>query len=170
MQEFQEEQQKLQIKFINQKNKEKKNKKPKNKKESNIKEDIILYANEKPNNLNESQKVSKSQNSFLQRGLYINNFDSKNNSTISSTKEVNYENQMVSSESSAASNRSNMSIERSIIKSGLKNFTERAQNDSGPFNFRLLLKPTILPPTESLRKRKLIFTSSPHIPDKNIKF
>lgn len=189
LQEFQEEQRKMQIKFINDKNKEKKNKKPKSKREMAIlKEDIILnHKSQQRNNENSHIKT----HCGIHNGVYINNFDKiKNNeksysdklSNISTsstpTKEINYsdyENRHnMSSKSSVSSNRSNMTIEKAIIKSGLMNFASTTTSSSshlGPFNFRLLLKPTEhLPPTESLRKRKIIFTSSPHIPDKNIKF
>lgn len=194
LQEFQEEQRKMQIKFINDKNKEKnKNKKPKNKKDvPSIKEDIIL--NHKTRESLISQRNNENTQTIkthcgIHNGVYINNFDKINNNEkyygdkisnsstptkeIISTKDSNH----MSSKSSVSSNRSNMSIERSIIKSGLMNFASTTNSNNsnsshlGPFNFRLLLKPTDhLPPTESLRKRKLIFTSSPHIPDKNIKF
>lgn len=178
LQEFQEEQRKMQIKFINEKNKDKKNKK-KSKKEI-IKEDIIIYPHDKTkesNHSDENHQVMKTH-CGIQNGVYINNFDKlndlKSNLNFPTTKEFNDDKCNISSKSSStSSNRSNMSIERSIIKSGLKNFNDSnsSTNHLGPFNFRLLLKPTDhLPPTESLRKRKLIFTSSPHIPDKNIKF
>lgn len=189
----------MQIKFINDKNKEKKNKKPKSKKEvTSVKEDIILYQHDKTRESNFSQKnnentqqIIKTSHCGIQNGIYINNFDKaknmsklisdkiSNSSSSTPTKELNhtdnenYRNH-ISSKSSTSSNRSNMSIERSIIKTGLRNFASPTNSTSshlGPFNFRLLLRPTDhLPPTESLRKRKLIFTSSPHIPDKNIKF
>lgn len=191
LQEFQEEQRKMQIKFINDKNKEKKNKKPKSKREmAGVKEDIILNHMSQHRN-NENTQIIKTH-CGIQNGVYINNFDKiknkekaytdkfSNMSTSSTpTKEITYtdhENMRhnMSSKSSVSSNRSNMSIERSIIKSGLMNFASTATSSSshlGPFNFRLLLKPTATEHlTESLRKRKLIFTSSPHIPDKNIKF
>lgn len=176
LKEFQEEQRKMQIKFINEKNKEKKNKKPKNKKEV-IKEDIILYPHERTRESNHSDENQILKiHCGIQNGVYINNFDKLNDHKSSSnfsilTKELNDESRNASSKSSTSSNRSNMSIERSIIKGGLKKFSDTNSSHLGPFNFRLLLKPTDhLPPTESLRKRKLIFTSSPHIPDKNIKF
>ncbi|KAG5679675.1 hypothetical protein PVAND_009229 [Polypedilum vanderplanki] len=61
------------------------------------------------------------------------------------------------------------SIEESIINDGLKRY-EDSQNNShlGPFNFRMLLRSTEFAPTESLRKRKIVFTSM--CPDKNLKF
>lgn len=177
LKEFQEEQRKMQIKFINEKNKDKKNKK-KSKKEL-IKEDIIIYPHDKIKGSNDADENHQHVKTHcgIQNGVYINNFDKLDHKSHLNfqilTKELNDDNRNGSSQSSTSSNRSNMSIERSIIKSGLRNFsdTNSSSNHLGPFNFRLLLKPTDhLPPTESLRKRKLIFTSSPHIPDKNIKF
>lgn len=181
LQEFQEEQRKMQIKFINEKNKDKKNKKQKSRKEV-IKEDIIIYPHDKTkesNHSDENHQIIKTH-CGIQNGVYINNFDKlndhkSNSNFLNSTKGLNHDNRNNNSSksSSTSSNRSNMSIERSIIKSGLRNFSDSnsSTNHLGPFNFRLLLKPTDhLPPTESLRKRKLIFTSYPHIPDKNIKF
>lgn len=168
----------MQIKFINEKNKEKKNRKPKSKKEPNIKEDIILFHDKTRESNHSDENHQIKTHCGIHNGVYINNFDklsdNKSNSNFSSsTKEINDDSRNISSKSSStSSNRSNMSIERSIINSGLKRFADNnSSNHLGPFNFRLLLKPTDhLPPTESLRKRKLIFTSSPHIPDKNIKF
>jgi hypothetical protein len=75
-----------------------------------------------------------------------------------------------SSKSSSLSNKSVDSMEQAIIMNGLKNSDEQQSSYLGPFNFRKLLKPTGVAPTESLRKRKMIIlnTSSPP-PDKNLK-
>lgn len=74
-----------------------------------------------------------------------------------------------SSKSSSLSNKSIDSVEQAIISNGLKN-SDEPNSYLGPFNFRKLLRPTEIAPTESLRKRKMIIlnTSSPP-PDKNIK-
>lgn len=60
------------------------------------------------------------------------------------------------------------SIEESIISDGLKRYESPSNSHLGPFNFRMLLRPTGQAPTESLRKRKIVFTSM--CPDKNLKF
>lgn len=75
-----------------------------------------------------------------------------------------------SSKSSSLSNKSVDSMEQAIIMNGLKNSDNQTNSYLGPFNFRKLLRPTGIAPTESLRKRKMIIlnTSSPP-PDKNIK-
>lgn len=75
-----------------------------------------------------------------------------------------------SSKSSSLSNKSIDSMEQAIIKNGLRNTDNQTNSDLGPFNFRKLLRPTGIAPTESLRKRKMIIlnTSSPP-PDKNQK-
>lgn len=77
--------------------------------------------------------------------------------------------QDTSSKSSSLSNKSIDSVEQAIISHGLKNADEQ-NSYLGPFNFRKLLRPTDIAPTESLRKRKMIIlnNSSPP-PDKNIK-
>lgn len=72
-----------------------------------------------------------------------------------------------SSKSSSLSNQSIDSMERNIILNGLKNSEDQTNSYLGPFNFRKLLKPTGIVPTESLRKRKMVTTSPP--PDKNLK-
>jgi len=74
------------------------------------------------------------------------------------------------SKSSSLSNKSVDSMEEAIIRNGLTNSDNQTNSYLGPFNFRKLLKPTGIVPTESLRKRKMIIlnTSSPP-PDKNIK-
>jgi hypothetical protein len=72
-----------------------------------------------------------------------------------------------SSKSSSLSNKSIDSMERNIILNGLKNSEDETNSYLGPFNFRKLLKPTRMAPTESLRKRKMITSSPP--PDKNLK-
>lgn len=75
-----------------------------------------------------------------------------------------------SSKSSSLSNKSVDSMEQSIIMSGLQNSDNQTNSYLGPFNFRKLLRPTGVAPTESLRKRKMIL---PHekspLPDKNLK-
>lgn len=75
-----------------------------------------------------------------------------------------------SSKSSSLSNKSVDSMEQAIILNGLKNSDNQTNSYLGPFNFRKLLRPTGIAPTESLRKRKMIIlnTSSPP-PDKNLK-
>ena len=75
-----------------------------------------------------------------------------------------------SSKSSSLSNKSVDSMEQAIIRNGLKNSDNQTNSYLGPFNFRKLLRPTGIAPTESLRKRKMIIlnTSSPP-PDKNLK-
>lgn len=75
-----------------------------------------------------------------------------------------------SSKSSSLSNKSVDSMEQAIIKNGLKNCDNQTNSYLGPFNFRKLLRPTGIAPTESLRKRKMVIlnTSSPP-PDKNLK-
>ena len=61
------------------------------------------------------------------------------------------------------------SVEESIISNGLKRYdTSNNSSHLGPFNFRMLLRSTEHAPTESLRKRKIVFTSV--CPDKNLKF
>lgn len=67
-----------------------------------------------------------------------------------------------SSKSSSLSNKSVDSMEQAIIMNGLQNSTDNQQINSylGPFNFRKLLKPTGIAPTESLRKRKTIINAS----------
>lgn len=75
-----------------------------------------------------------------------------------------------SSKSSSLSNKSVDSMEQAIIMSGLKNSDNQTNSYLGPFNFRKLLRPTVIAPTESLRKRKMVL---PHdkspLPDKNLK-
>lgn len=75
-----------------------------------------------------------------------------------------------SSKSSSLSNKSVDSMEQAIIMNGLNNSDNQTSSYLGPFNFRKLLKPTGIAPTESLRKRKMVIlnTSSPP-PDKNLK-
>lgn len=75
-----------------------------------------------------------------------------------------------SSKSSSLSSKSIDSMEQAIIRNGLKNSDNQTNSYLGPFNFRKLLRPTGVAPTESLRKRKMIIlnTSSPP-PDKNLK-
>jgi hypothetical protein len=65
------------------------------------------------------------------------------------------EKQDSSSKSSSLSNKSTDSVEQAIISNGLKNSDLQINSYLGPFNFRKLLRPTGLAPTESLRKRKL---------------
>lgn len=72
-----------------------------------------------------------------------------------------------SSKSSSLSNQSIDSMERNIILNGLKNSEDQTNSYLGPFNFRKLLKPTKITPTESLRKRKMVTSSPP--PDKSLK-
>lgn len=60
-------------------------------------------------------------------------------------------------------------MEKTIINDGLQKFESNSCSHLGPFNFRMLLRSTDHAPTESLRKRKIIFTS--RFPaDKNLKF
>lgn len=75
-----------------------------------------------------------------------------------------------SSKSSSLSNKSIDSMEQAIIMNGLKNSDNQTNSYLGPFNFRKLLRPTGLAPTESLRKRKMVIlnNSSPP-PDKNLR-
>lgn len=75
-----------------------------------------------------------------------------------------------SSKSSSLSNKSVDSMEQAIIMNGLKNSDNQTNSYLGPFNFRKLLRPTGIAPTESLRKRKMVIlnTSSPP-PDKNLR-
>lgn len=77
-----------------------------------------------------------------------------------------------SSKSSSLSNKSVDSMEQAIIMNGLKNSENQTNSYLGPFNFRKLLKPTEMAPTESLRKRKMVIlhTSPTPPPDKNLKF
>ncbi|CRL04515.1 CLUMA_CG017591, isoform A [Clunio marinus] len=74
-----------------------------------------------------------------------------------------------SSKSSSLSNKSNDSVEKAIILNGLRNSEEKTNSYLGPFNFRKLLKPTGVAPTESLRKRKMILLNTSPPPDKNLK-
>lgn len=74
-----------------------------------------------------------------------------------------------SSKSSSLSNKSIDSMERNIILNGLKNSEDQSNSYHGPFNWRQLLKPTGIAPTESLRKRKMITSSTSPSPDKNLK-
>lgn len=69
-----------------------------------------------------------------------------------------------SSKSSSLSNKSVDSMEQ------FRHSDNQANSYLGPFNFRKLLKPTGIAPTESLRKRKMVIlnNSSPP-PDKNLK-
>lgn len=75
-----------------------------------------------------------------------------------------------SSKSSSLSNKSIDSMENQIIMNGLNNSDNQTNSYLGPFNFRKLLRPTGIAPTESLRKRKMVIlnTSSPP-PDKNLR-
>lgn len=75
-----------------------------------------------------------------------------------------------SSKSSSLSNKSIDSMEQAIIMNGIKNSDNQTNSYLGPFNFRKLLRPTGIAPTESLRKRKMVIlnTSSPP-PDKNLR-
>lgn len=59
-------------------------------------------------------------------------------------------------------------MEKSIINDGIQKFDNNTCSHLGPYNFRMLLRSTDYAPTESLRKRKIIFTS--RFPDKNLKF
>lgn len=77
---------------------------------------------------------------------------SSRNSRHAKTSE---EKQDSSSKSSSLSNKSTDSVEQAIIMNGLKNSDSQINSYLGPFNFRKLLKPTGMAPTESLRKRKL---------------
>jgi hypothetical protein len=74
-----------------------------------------------------------------------------------------------SSKSSSLSNQSIDSMERNIILNGLKNNEDQSNSYLGPFNFRKLLKPTGIAPTESLRKRKKEMVTSSPPPDKNLR-
>lgn len=126
-----------------------------NKKQS---QDVDLNSNGKLKNFN----LSKYLNIDVKSSSPVDNtsFDDKRNS----------DKQDNSSKSSSLSNKSVDSMEQAIIKNGLKNSDNQTNSYLGPFNFRKLLRPTGIAPTESLRKRKMIIlnTSSPP-PDKNLK-
>lgn len=99
------------------------------------------------------------------------NIDVKSASHDISTEKSTSDKHDHSSKSSSLSNKSidSMEQEQNIILNGLKNSDDQ-NSYLGPFNFRKLLKPSGIAPTESLRKRKMIIinTSSPP-PDKNLK-
>lgn len=118
----------------------------------------------------ENQKASndsKFKNFSLSKYL---NIDIKSPSPIDKSSNSGSDKHECSSKSSSLSNKSVDSMEQAIILNGIKNSENQTNSYLGPFNFRKLLKPTGMAPTESLRKRKMIIlnTSSPP-PDKNQK-
>lgn len=125
--------------------------------------DVDLNSSGKLKNFNLSKylnidvkSASPVDNASFDSGIDKRNSDKQDNSS--------------SSKSSSLSNKSVDSVEEAIIRNGLKNSESQTNSYLGPFNFRKLLRPTGVAPTESLRKRKMIIlnTSSPP-PDKNLK-